>query len=74
MTLEDRIYCLERTIDLHDVPIPTDLVLKVITAKMLYINYLDDLAEWYVSQVEREFCRRNIEIFIPENAHHLVQC
>jgi hypothetical protein len=66
-TLEDRIYCLQRTTDL-----PADLREKVLQADILYLQYKDHEAERIVRSVEMECHSRNITIWIPY--HALVGC
>jgi hypothetical protein len=60
MNLNDRIYCLQRTMNMSD-----DLRQKVHQVDVLYLQDQDSAAEHIISEVEVECNTRGISIYRP---------
>lgn len=64
MTLDDRIFCLQRT------QLPSDLLTKLRDADVAYLQDRDNMALKLVNEIESECKDRNISIYIPKYAFH----
>lgn len=67
-TLDDRIFCLQRTFNL-----PSELRTMVYQADVLYLQDRDDEAEKIIVQIESMCDQANISIWLPENAYLLMK-